>query len=57
VIDLAVNVWTSLPLVLQMGLKIAAIVLPLLLMVAYYTLAERKVLAYMHVRVGPNGLR
>lgn len=53
-IDLAVNVWTSLPLVLQMGLKIAAIVLPLLLMVAYYTLAERKVLAYMHVRVGPN---
>jgi NADH-quinone oxidoreductase subunit H len=54
VIDLAVNVWTSLPLVLQMGLKIAAIVLPLLLMVAYYTLAERKVLAYMHVRVGPN---
>ena len=53
-IDLAVHVWTSLPLVLQMGLKIAAIVLPLLLMVAYYTLAERKVLAYMHVRVGPN---
>ena len=53
-IDLAVNVWASLPLVLQMGLKIAAIVLPLLLMVAYYTLAERKVLAYMHVRVGPN---
>ncbi len=53
-IDLAVNVWTSLPLVLQMGLKIAAIILPLLLMVAYYTLAERKVLAYMHVRVGPN---
>ena len=36
------------------GLKIGAIILPLLGMVAYYTLAERKVIAYMHVRVGPN---
>ena len=39
---------------LQLGLKIGAIILPLLGMVAYYTLAERKVIAYMHVRVGPN---
>jgi NADH-quinone oxidoreductase subunit H len=35
-------------------LKIGAIILPLLAAVAYYTLAERKVIAYMHVRVGPN---
>lgn len=53
-LELALNLWGSLPLVLQLGLKIAAIVLPLLLAVAYYTLAERKVIAYMHVRIGPN---
>lgn len=52
--DLIVDIWIALPLVIQIGLKIGAIVLPLLAMVAYYTLAERKVIAYMHVRVGPN---
>ena len=46
--------WNELPLFLQLGLKIGAIIVPLLGMVAYYTLAERKVIAYMHVRVGPN---
>ncbi|MEE8222097.1 MAG: complex I subunit 1 family protein, partial [Nitrosomonadaceae bacterium] len=35
-------------------LLIFAIVLPLLLGVAYLTLAERKVLAFMQARVGPN---
>jgi NADH-quinone oxidoreductase subunit H len=34
--------------------KILLIVLPLLLSVAYLTYAERKILAYMHLRVGPN---
>ncbi len=53
-VDLIVSIWIALPLVIQIGLKIGAIVLPLLAMVAYYTLAERKVIAYMHVRVGPN---
>lgn len=34
--------------------KILVIVIPLMLAVAYLTYAERKVLAYMHARVGPN---
>ncbi len=34
--------------------KIVAIVLPLLLMVAYLTLWERKMIGWMHVRLGPN---
>jgi NADH-quinone oxidoreductase subunit H len=34
--------------------KIVAIVLPLLLSVAYLTYAERKVIGYMQVRLGPN---
>ena len=35
-------------------LKILVIVVPLLLAVAYLTLAERKVIAYMQGRIGPN---
>jgi NADH-quinone oxidoreductase subunit H len=35
-------------------MKIVAIVVPLLLAVAYLTLAERKVIGYMQVRIGPN---
>jgi NADH-quinone oxidoreductase subunit H len=35
-------------------LKIVAIVAPLLLGVAYVTYAERKVIGYMQVRIGPN---
>lgn len=35
-------------------LKILIIVVPLLLAVAYLTLAERKVIAYMQGRIGPN---
>ncbi len=34
--------------------KIIAIVVPLMLAVAYLTLAERKVIGYMQVRIGPN---
>ena len=34
--------------------KIVAIVLPLMLGVAYLTLAERKIIGFMQVRIGPN---
>ncbi len=34
--------------------KIIVIIIPLMLGVAYYTYIERKVIAYMHDRVGPN---
>src|SRR4030095_6254137 len=35
-------------------IKIIAIALPLIISVAYLTLAERKVIGYMQVRIGPN---
>jgi NADH-quinone oxidoreductase subunit H len=34
--------------------KIVAILLPLILAVAYLTYAERKIISYMQVRIGPN---
>jgi NADH-quinone oxidoreductase subunit H len=44
----------SLPVVMQILLKITMIVLPLMLAVAYTTYAERKVIGYIQVRIGPN---
>ena len=35
-------------------IKVMAIVLPLILLVAYATYAERKIIGFMQVRVGPN---
>jgi NADH-quinone oxidoreductase subunit H len=35
-------------------LKIVAVLVPLILGVAYFTYWERKILAWMHVRIGPN---
>jgi NADH-quinone oxidoreductase subunit H len=45
---------TGLALVIWTVLKIVVIVLPLMGIVAYYTLAERKVIGFMQVRIGPN---
>ncbi|OQX46292.1 MAG: NADH-quinone oxidoreductase subunit H, partial [Candidatus Sedimenticola endophacoides] len=38
----------------QILIKIVAIVAPLMLCVAYFTYAERKIIGYMQVRIGPN---
>nr|WP_260295010.1 NADH-quinone oxidoreductase subunit NuoH [Sedimenticola hydrogenitrophicus] len=40
--------------VLQILIKIVVIVAPLMLCVAYFTYAERKLIGYMQVRIGPN---
>ncbi len=53
-IDTIINLWNALPVIIQIVIKIVAIVLPLLLSVAYLTFAERKIIGYMQVRIGPN---
>jgi len=50
--------WSTVPPELQViivsVLKIVAVLIPLILGVAYFTYWERKILAWMHVRIGPN---
>ncbi|UCC15731.1 MAG: NADH-quinone oxidoreductase subunit NuoH [Gammaproteobacteria bacterium] len=52
------GIWSGLPEALQqtvlITLKIVAIVLPLILTVAYLTFAERKIIGYIQNRIGPN---
>ncbi|MEE9352354.1 MAG: NADH-quinone oxidoreductase subunit NuoH [Thiotrichaceae bacterium] len=56
--DSLLSIWNMVPEALQtlivILLKIVAIVLPLILAVAYTTYAERKIIGYMQVRLGPN---
>lgn len=55
-IDLFTSIidWVVAQTVLYMVIKIVAIIIPLMLGVAYLTLAERKVIGYIQVRIGPN---
>jgi len=46
--------WPAVQLTVWTLLKIVAIVAPLMGAIAYLTLAERKVIGYMQVRIGPN---
>ena len=54
----ALSIWAGLPFGLQVTIeslaKIIAILIPLLLCVAYVTYAERKIIGYIQVRIGPN---
>jgi NADH-quinone oxidoreductase subunit H len=56
--DFLSGTWTSLPAWLQGTLvalgQILAVTIVVILCVAYLTLAERKVIGYMQVRIGPN---
>ncbi len=55
--DFVVALWDTLnqdwPLIAIL-IKIVAILAPLMLCVAYYTYAERKIIGYMQIRIGPN---
>jgi NADH-quinone oxidoreductase subunit H len=57
-IEFAWSVWNAIPVWSQTTLidlvLIVIIVLPVVLGVAYLTLAERKIIGYMQVRIGPN---
>jgi NADH-quinone oxidoreductase subunit H len=54
----ALSIWAGLPFGLQVAIeslaKIIAILIPLLVCVAYVTYAERKIIGYIQVRIGPN---
>jgi NADH-quinone oxidoreductase subunit H len=58
VIDMLTDLWLSLPEGIQFTaytlLKVVIILVPLFVVVAYYTFAERKVIGYMQIRIGPN---
>jgi len=57
-IDSALALWQSLPEILRFVIvvlvKIVVVLVPLILSVAYFTYWERKILAWMHARIGPN---
>jgi len=51
-VDLLLSIY-NIP-VVNILLKIIVILVPLLLTVAYFTYAERKIIGYMQIRIGPN---
>ncbi len=57
-IEYLTSFWLGLPESLQYTiytlLKVVVILVPLFIVVAYYTLAERKIIGYMQARKGPN---
>ncbi len=56
--DSLIAIWENVPealrIVIVILLKIIAILLPVIIAVAYTTFAERKIIGYMQVRCGPN---
>jgi NADH-quinone oxidoreductase subunit H len=56
--EMLISLWSMVPGWLQIGIysliKITLIVAPLMLVVAYLTFAERKIIGFMQVRLGPN---
>jgi len=53
-LETLISVWNWMPEALQVLFKIVALIAPLMLAVAYTTYAERKIISYMQVRIGPN---
>ena len=55
--DFILDIWNTInqemP-IMAIMMKITAIVMPIMLLVAYFTYAERKIIGYMQVRIGPN---
>lgn len=55
--DFILDIWNTInqewP-IMAIMMKITAIVMPIMLLVAYFTFAERKFIGYMQVRIGPN---
>jgi NADH-quinone oxidoreductase subunit H len=55
--DALIGLWEWLGenlIIVQILIKIVVIIAPLMLCVAYFTYAERKLIGYMQVRIGPN---
>lgn len=53
-VEWLLTTWADLPQIVKITASILAIVVPIMLSVAYLTLAERKVIGYIQVRIGPN---
>ncbi len=52
--EISTSLWVDIQTVTLIVVKIVIIMVPLMLAVAYFTFAERKIIGYMQVRIGPN---